>query len=117
MKVAQAAPAEERGSAPYKLVPAARPITFKHVLTHTAGFTNSYRGIAAGVRKGLSSKEHERDCRGCCKTAGCNAAEFQPGDAWEYGPATDVVGRLVEVIAGGPRRVSPEKNLRASQDD
>jgi CubicO group peptidase (beta-lactamase class C family) len=25
---------------------------------------------------------------------------FHPGDAWEYGPATDVVGRLVEVISG-----------------
>ncbi|MBL8187306.1 MAG: beta-lactamase family protein, partial [Acidobacteria bacterium] len=25
---------------------------------------------------------------------------FHPGDAWEYGNATDVVGRLVEVISG-----------------
>ena len=25
---------------------------------------------------------------------------FHPGDAWEYGPATDVLGRLVEVISG-----------------
>ena len=25
---------------------------------------------------------------------------FQPGDAWEYGPATDVLGRLVEVVSG-----------------
>lgn len=25
---------------------------------------------------------------------------FQPGSAWEYGPATDVLGRLVEVISG-----------------
>jgi CubicO group peptidase (beta-lactamase class C family) len=25
---------------------------------------------------------------------------FQPGAAWEYGPATDVLGRLVEVISG-----------------
>ena len=27
---------------------------------------------------------------------------FQPGEAWEYGPATDVLGRLVEVISGKP---------------
>src|SRR5262249_56544286 len=45
MKVAQAAQAAEPGGAPYKLVPAKNPITFKHVLTHTAGFPNSYRGI------------------------------------------------------------------------
>ena len=25
---------------------------------------------------------------------------FHPGEAWEYGPATNVVGRLVEVISG-----------------
>ena len=25
---------------------------------------------------------------------------FQPGDAWEYGRATDVAGRLVEVMSG-----------------
>lgn len=27
---------------------------------------------------------------------------YQPGTAWEYSDATDVVGRLVEVISGQP---------------
>jgi len=27
---------------------------------------------------------------------------FQPGAAWEYGPATDVLARLVEVVSGQP---------------
>src|SRR5262249_35241400 len=45
MKVAQAASPAEANGAPYKLVPAKNPITFKHVLTHTAGFPNTYRGI------------------------------------------------------------------------
>jgi CubicO group peptidase (beta-lactamase class C family) len=55
MKVAQAKSADQSGSEPYKLVPAARPITFKHVLTHTAGLPNSYRGLTqaeyARIRK------------------------------------------------------------------
>lgn len=46
MKVAAAAPPAERIGAPYKLVPASRPITIKHVLTHTAGLPNSYRGFS-----------------------------------------------------------------------
>jgi CubicO group peptidase (beta-lactamase class C family) len=25
---------------------------------------------------------------------------FQPGESWEYGPATDVLGRLIEVVSG-----------------
>ncbi len=27
---------------------------------------------------------------------------FQPGSAWEYGPATDVVGYLVDILSGMP---------------
>ena len=100
MKVAVAAPPEERGNAPYKLIPAARPITFKHVLTHTAGFTNSYRGITqpeyAKVYPRKNSTETVADV---LKRLAAMPLNFQPGEAWEYGPATDVVGRLVEVIS------------------
>jgi CubicO group peptidase (beta-lactamase class C family) len=102
MKVAQIAPAGERVGAPYKLVPAARPITFKHVLTHTAGFPNSYRGItqpefAKVVQQGRKPNDTVADSVKRLATLPLN---FHPGDAWEYGPATDVVGRLVEVISG-----------------
>ncbi len=102
MKVAQVAPANERIGAPYKLVPAARPITFKHVLTHTAGFPNSYRGLtqpefAKIVQQGRKPNDTVGDSVKRLATLPLN---FHPGDAWEYGPATDVVGRLVEVISG-----------------
>ena len=66
MKVAQAAPAEERGSAPYKLIPAARPITFKHVLNTPQGSRIHTGELRSRSTQGLSSKEHERDCRGRC---------------------------------------------------
>ncbi len=102
MKVAQIAPNDERVGAPYKLIPAARPITFKHVLTHTAGFPNSYRGItqpdfAKVVQQGRKPTDTIGDAVKRLATLPLN---FHPGDAWEYGPATDVVGRLVEVISG-----------------
>ncbi len=101
MKVAQIAPAGERIGTPYKLVPAARPITFKQVLTHTAGFPNSYRGITQSeFSKNYARKEQTETVADVVKRLARMPLNFHPGEAWEYGPATDVVGRLVEVISG-----------------
>ncbi|MGH9839563.1 MAG: serine hydrolase domain-containing protein [Blastocatellia bacterium] len=102
MKVAVIPSGEERVSAPYKLVPAARPITFKHVLTHTAGFANTYRGITqAEFAKTYQQARKPADTIGdAVKRLATLPLNFHPGDAWEYGPATDVAGRLVEAISG-----------------
>jgi CubicO group peptidase (beta-lactamase class C family) len=101
MKVAQIAPNDERVGSPYKLVPAARPITFKHVLTHTAGFANSYRGITQPeFFKAFQGRKPTDTIGDAVKRLATLPLNFHPGDAWEYGNATDVVGRLVEVISG-----------------
>lgn len=102
MKVAVPASGEDRVGQPYKLVPAARPITFKHVLTHTAGFANSYRGITLPeFTKNFQQARKPGDTVGdAVKRLATLPLNFHPGDAWEYGNATDVVGRLVEVISG-----------------
>ncbi len=102
MKVAVMPSSEERVGAPYKLMPAARPITFKHVLTHTAGFANTYRGITqAEFTKTYRDARKPTDTIGdAVKRLATLPLNFHPGDAWEYGPATDVAGRLVEAISG-----------------
>jgi CubicO group peptidase (beta-lactamase class C family) len=101
MKVALVAPPDERIGAPIKLVPASRPITFRHVLTHTAGFPNSYRGITQPEYSKVYGRKNPNDTIGdAVKRLAAMPLNFHPGDAWEYGPATDVVGRLVEVISG-----------------
>ncbi len=101
MKVAQVASNEERTGTPYKLIPAARAITFKHVLTHTAGFANTYRGITQPELAKLRDARKPNDTIGdMVKRLAALPLNFHPGHAWEYGPATDVVGRLVEVISG-----------------
>jgi len=101
MKVAQAATPAETGGAPYKLVPAKNPITFKHVLTHTAGFPNTYRGITREeFDKTYPRKNPNETIADAVKRLATMPLNFNPGEAWEYGPATDVVGRLVEVISG-----------------
>ena len=101
MKVAQPAPPAERVGAPYKLVPAARPITIKHVLTHTAGLPNSYRGYTvAEYTKATAKVKPDETMAGRVKRIAKLPLNFHPGDGWEYGPGTDVVGLLVEKISG-----------------
>lgn len=101
MKVAQAIQQGETSNEPYKLVPAARPITFKHILTHTAGLPNTYRGITRSeFDKTYPRKNPNETIADPIKRLAAMPLNFHPGDAWEYSVATDVVGRLVEVISG-----------------
>jgi len=82
-----------------KLRPAKRPITLRHLLTHTAGFSyevwdpNTVRYVKASGMPSTPSG----------KVASLRMPlVFDPGDKWEYGVNTDWVGRLVEAISGQP---------------
>ena len=101
MQVAIPSPPQERLAGGYKLVPAARPITVQHVLTHTAGLSNSYRGITRPDFREMAAQRQPNDTVGdMLKRLATLPLNFHPGDAWEYGRGTDVVGRLVEVMSG-----------------
>jgi CubicO group peptidase (beta-lactamase class C family) len=77
---------------PAEAAKAARPITVKHLLTHTAGFA-APATPAGGDFPTLA--EMVRSLAG-------QPLLHQPDEAWVYGPATDVVGRLCEVVSGKP---------------
>jgi methyl acetate hydrolase len=87
------------GSGAPRLRPARRPITLRHLLTHTAGFTYDMWNRDMGrylKTAGLPS-------RATGKVASIRAPlSFDPGDRWEYGINTDWVGRLVEALSGQP---------------
>jgi CubicO group peptidase (beta-lactamase class C family) len=101
MKVVEAPSPGQRVETPYTTVPAKRPITIKHLLTHTAGLPNSYRGFTQQEYAKLAGRRSPKDTMADTLSRLAKLPlNFQPGDAWEYGPATDVVGRLVEVICG-----------------
>src|SRR5947207_15731186 len=77
--------------------PAEREITIRHLLTHTAGLP----GLNA--ESYIKLERHPDDNMGdLVKRLVKLPLNFQPGTAWEYGPATDVLGYLVEVISGMP---------------
>ena len=101
MRVAIPAPPQERLTGRYKTIPAAGPITVQQILTHTAGLANSYRGIAQPEFLAMSADRQPGDTVGdMLQRLATLPLNFHPGEHWEYGRATDVVGRLVEVISG-----------------
>jgi CubicO group peptidase (beta-lactamase class C family) len=101
MKVVQPAPPGERVETPFTTVPAKRPITIKQLLTHTAGLPNAYRGWTQPDYLKITVRQNANETMAdTLRRLSKLPLNFQPGEAWEYGPATDVAGRLVEVISG-----------------
>ncbi|QNG37182.1 beta-lactamase family protein [Geodermatophilaceae bacterium NBWT11] len=88
-------------------VPQVEPIRVWHLLTHTSGLTYGFHrahpvdgmyraaGHEWGTPPGADSAEVTRQWAAM-------PLVFQPGSEWNYGVSTDVLGRLVEVIAGKP---------------
>jgi CubicO group peptidase (beta-lactamase class C family) len=101
-------PGKPGDTPPYTLVPAERPITVHHLLTHTSGITYRFFNRPhltelyrkAGVSDGISQTEGTL-ADNIQRLAG-QPLLHQPGTAWEYGLSTEVLGRLVEVVSGLP---------------
>ena len=83
------------------LVPVKSPITIRELLTHTAGLANNYVGNTKFFETAMAPQEGE-DLAGYTKRLAALPLNYQPGEAWQYSPATNVVGRLVEVMSGMP---------------
>jgi CubicO group peptidase (beta-lactamase class C family) len=84
-----------------KLVPVEREATIRDMLTHTAGLANAYVGNGEAYRE-ITRVRPEDDLESLIKRLAAAPLNYQPGKAWQYSAATDVVGRLVEVISGIP---------------
>ncbi|MDA3028746.1 MAG: serine hydrolase [Actinomycetota bacterium] len=76
-----------------------------HLLTHMSGLTYGFHNThavdamyrAAGFEWG---QPEDLDLAACCERWASLPLVFQPGTEWNYGISTDVLGRVVEVVAG-----------------
>jgi CubicO group peptidase (beta-lactamase class C family) len=84
-----------------ELVSVKRPASIRDMLTHTAGLANSYRGNVEyfGEQSAVTPEDTHASYIDRLASFPLN---YQPGEEWQYSHATDVVGRLVEVISGMP---------------
>ena len=78
-------------------VPADRPITFRHVLSHTAG-VDPNRNFLTDEELALRRRQPTLEETLVARASGPLA--FHPGDQWRYGSSTDYVALLVERISG-----------------
>jgi CubicO group peptidase (beta-lactamase class C family) len=88
MKVLDPPYPQDKTSAPGALVDAKRPITIRHLLTHTSGLTYQWNArlgkpyIDADIGAGL--RQQEGTIGDAVKKLATMPLLFQPGDAWEY---------------------------------
>lgn len=98
--------APEGSGRKFDTVPAKRPIQIRDLLTHTAGLT-----YGDGPAKELYQKagftwwyfaDRDETIGDAIKRLAKLPLQGQPGETYQYGYSTDVLGYLVEVISGQP---------------
>ena len=94
-------------------VPASRPITVHDLLRHTAGFTYQFMGVSALHQQYAAAGLFSRSLTNAkfSKALAELPLARQPGSAWSYSHATDVLGCIVEVVTGEPLGVHLQKAI------
>jgi CubicO group peptidase (beta-lactamase class C family) len=94
------------GASGFDVIAARRPITVRDLLTHTSGY-----GYGAGIggelwaaagQTGYYFADRDETIRDSVRRIASLPAHAQPGEQWIYGYSTDILGALVEVVAGKP---------------
>jgi methyl acetate hydrolase len=73
----------------YRLRPANKPVTIRHLFTHTSGLGYNFTDSIVRDFKPRAGEEYP-----------VGPLLFEPGERWLYGTSTDWLGRMVEKISG-----------------
>ena len=75
----------------YRLRPATKPVTIRHLFTHTSGLGYGFTSPTVRDFKPRAGEEYA-----------VGPLEFEPGERWLYSTSTDWLGRVVEKVSGQP---------------
>jgi methyl acetate hydrolase len=84
----------------YETRPAKRPMTIRHLLTHTSGIGYAFSSpIVARLQEGTQTREWELPLL------------HDPGEKWTYGASTVVLGMIVEKVSGSSLEAYFQKRI------
>ncbi|MGK6319973.1 serine hydrolase domain-containing protein [Sphingomonas sp. DT-204] len=91
---------------PFVTRPTAEPMRVVDLLRHTSGLTYGFQNrsnVDAAYREGKIEAWHGNlDLDGFVAALAKLPLEFSPGEAWNYSVSTDVLGAIVQRLAGKP---------------
>lgn len=92
----------EESAATIELRATRQEVTIRDLLRHTAGFTYEFLGSSAVQRRYAQARIGSRSLSNVQFSHQLAALplRFEPGSMWEYSRATDVLGRVIEVVSG-----------------
>jgi CubicO group peptidase (beta-lactamase class C family) len=94
-----------------------RPLTFRHLFTHTAGLSygwNENDPVDRAYQKAQRESDIDPDkatVKDLVESLTALPLAFQPGTKWRYSYAIDVLGHIVEIISGKPLDVFLKERL------
>jgi CubicO group peptidase (beta-lactamase class C family) len=104
--VAVPPPAGSPAEMKYGTVPAKRPMTIRDLMTHTAGLSYGYGLVADDYKQarlqGWYLVDLDETIGDAMKRLATLPLSNHPGEAFDYGYGTDLLGHLVEVVSGMP---------------
>jgi len=105
---------DANGAKTLELVNARRPITVQDLLRHTSGLTYGFFGesmVKKAYNDSFASLAPNPDNAQFADHLAKLPLHYQPGSTWDYSYSTDVLGRVLEVVAGKPLSVVLKERL------